>query len=93
MQATLLVICLFWQARQRRLGIDDFGNAILSDVLSQGNPSSVTITLGPETEVSVSEEQSAEIVIPADSAQEVTPLLTVKDDNAGSRRTWLPRLF
>lgn len=28
MQALLLVMCLFWKARQKRLGIDDFGNPL-----------------------------------------------------------------
>lgn len=28
MQAMLLVMCIFWKLRQRRLGIDDFGHPI-----------------------------------------------------------------
>lgn len=29
MQGSLLVLCILWKIRQRRLGIDDFGNAIV----------------------------------------------------------------
>jgi len=32
MQAALLVICLCWKRRQRRLGIDDFGNPLLVQI-------------------------------------------------------------
>lgn len=28
MQGLLLVMCLFWKVRQRRLGVDDFGNPL-----------------------------------------------------------------
>jgi hypothetical protein len=30
MQGALLVMCLFWKVRQRKLGIDDFGNPLVS---------------------------------------------------------------
>ena len=37
MQAMLLVMCLFWKVRQRRLGIDDFGHPLdSSTVLHDG---------------------------------------------------------
>jgi len=32
MQGSLLVMCLIWKTRQTRLGIDDFGNSLGSDV-------------------------------------------------------------
>lgn len=35
LQACLLVMCLFWKRRQRRLGIDDFGRPLLDGMNGQ----------------------------------------------------------
>lgn len=34
MQGTLLVMCICWKFRQRKLGLDDFGNSLVDDPLS-----------------------------------------------------------
>ncbi|XP_006455448.1 hypothetical protein AGABI2DRAFT_209911 [Agaricus bisporus var. bisporus H97] len=35
MQATLLVMCIAWKFRQRRLGIDDFGNPVVPPTMAE----------------------------------------------------------
>ncbi|KAJ3808315.1 hypothetical protein F5876DRAFT_90105 [Lentinula aff. lateritia] len=35
MQGTLLVMCICWKIRQKRLGLDDFGHNIVEDTLSE----------------------------------------------------------
>ena len=47
LQGTLLVMCLFWKARQHQLGIDDFGNPLVSEEEYTDEPP-VPITQGPE---------------------------------------------
>jgi hypothetical protein len=45
LQACLLVMCLFWKRRQRRLGIDDFGRPLLDGINDQtiiGRPNDET---------------------------------------------------
>ncbi|KAF5361029.1 hypothetical protein D9756_004448 [Leucocoprinus leucothites] len=35
MQSSLLIMCIVWKFRQRRLGIDDFGNAVVSGAVEE----------------------------------------------------------
>ncbi|KAJ3796727.1 hypothetical protein GGU11DRAFT_745846 [Lentinula aff. detonsa] len=48
MQGTLLVMCICWKVRQKRLGLDDFGNDIVDDPLS-GSYLSTTTSLANST--------------------------------------------
>ncbi|KXN81581.1 hypothetical protein AN958_04420 [Leucoagaricus sp. SymC.cos] len=50
MQASLLVMCIAWKFRQRRLGIDDFGNPLVPDVSPQ--PTEVVIVESDQVVVS-----------------------------------------
>ena len=67
MQGSLLTMCIFWKIRQRKLGIDDFGNAIgevvavTSDVEVITAPSNVeSDAQGSEGEVTVTVIDDAE---------------------------------
>ena len=80
LQATLLVTCLFWKARQHRLGIDDFGNP-LPDLPSTGEfnhhePQAIFVaeTVGSGTEAVDSEQREA-VSNAVRDAVETTPLL------------------
>ncbi|PCH37598.1 hypothetical protein WOLCODRAFT_110170 [Wolfiporia cocos MD-104 SS10] len=54
MQGSLLIMCLFWLARQRRLGIDDFGNPLSPPETDEDVDSPVSIIInGPEEGVPV----------------------------------------
>ena len=102
MQATLLIICLSWKARQLKLGIDDFGNALFNDSSSQDG-SSVTVVRGSYHDTTVSEgvrdsvdsnlrhDEGIQRIAPDNSTGEDTPLLA--KDNRTPRRTWLARIF
>lgn len=90
MQATLLVMCLLWQARQRRLGIDDFGNALLREDLPPSSLNSDRTIAADDVSVSGPiGDISAEPITTA--AAEDTPL--IGKDNGKPTRTWFPRLF
>ncbi|KAI0923039.1 hypothetical protein AcV5_009867 [Taiwanofungus camphoratus] len=77
MQGSLLIMCLFWRARQARLGIDDFGNPI---VPSQPG-SLVPVIRGPDegapVEVAVEEAVETDVRSIAEGGEtsEETPLL------------------
>jgi len=89
LQGTLLVMCLFWRARQHRLGIDDFGKPLDSAELAAPSPleadadSPVEVMRGPDEGVPVQE--AVEVAVEsdvrapedggADQAGEETPLL------------------
>ena len=88
-------MCLAWTVRQRRLGIDDFGNPLTP---SSTDPS-IIITRGPEdgqpvedavhdaVEADVHSDRSADSVTPVDEA---TPLLkNDKDQRSRGLLSWL----
>ena len=91
LQGALLVMCIMWRARQRKLGIDDFGNPIHEphhdpDEHPQG--SVAPVTQGPAGGVPVREAISAAVQtdVHVETAQEDTPLL--KKDIGKDKWTW-----
>ena len=54
MQGSLLTMCIFWKIRQRKLGIDDFGNPIGEGVAVTSDVE-VTAPSNVETEASVAQ--------------------------------------
>ena len=103
LQGTLLVMCLFWKARQRRLGIDDFGNP-LPDAPDTAHwqhhvpsgPPSVYIadTAGTGTEAAELDQQVA-ISAAVRDAIETTPLLpaSTPDNARGGSKGWFDGLL
>ncbi|KAF7792191.1 hypothetical protein EIP86_003223 [Pleurotus ostreatoroseus] len=103
LQGILLVMCLLWSARQRKLGIDDFGNPIHPETSPAVEESPIPVTQGPEDGVPVEhavdtavrtdvrDENGVEVLNNHDLAGEDTPLLK-KDDKQPSRG-WLGRLL
>ena len=98
MQGSLLTMCIFWKIRQRKLGIDDFGNpigegvAVTSDVEVITAPSNVE-TEAPDAqgEVTVTVIEDAEYHA-HNLAGEETPLLHGhgrRNLEAGSSKGWL----
>ncbi|KIJ99061.1 hypothetical protein K443DRAFT_8657 [Laccaria amethystina LaAM-08-1] len=97
MQGTLLTMCIFWKIRQRRLGIDDFGNPLFgSGVTSDGEvittaapPSNVETDAQGEVTVTVIED--AEYHAHGNLVGEETPLLHGLGGNLKGRssRRWL----
>jgi hypothetical protein len=57
MQATLLVMCIAWKFRQRRLGIDDFGNPVVP-LAVEGAVESRRIVVDVSTDVVVEDERT-----------------------------------
>lgn len=92
-------MCLFWKSRQRRLGIDDFGNP-LPDAASDAHfqhhvpsPNGVFVadTVGAGTETAEVDEQTA-VAEAVQDALETTPLLPQREREGGGR-TWLGGFF
>ena len=73
-------MCLFWKARQRRLGIDDFGNPLPDPPTNSqfqhhvGGPAYTAETIGAGTEVLEPEQREA-VAEAVRDAVETTPLL------------------
>ncbi|KIJ16273.1 hypothetical protein PAXINDRAFT_98767 [Paxillus involutus ATCC 200175] len=65
MQACLLLMCLVWKVRQRKLGIDDFGRPLGES----------TATQATSFEDEGGEEDNVSVVIEGDEAREDAPLL------------------
>ncbi|GJE93659.1 PQ-loop repeat-containing protein [Phanerochaete sordida] len=101
LQGTLLVMCIIWKGRQKRLGIDDFGNPIVpswttNDPNPQLQDSPIPVTQGPAGNVPVQEAVSEAVQTdvrtpspepaPLDNAHEDTPLL--KKDNTPDTASW-----
>ena len=73
MQAMLLVMCICWKVRQRRLGIDDFGHPLSSSPLPQTadeSPNDEENGVGGERFSSVPDEEIVRAMMGED-----TPLL------------------
>lgn len=99
MQGTLLVMCIIWHARQRRHGIDDFGNPLDRDALSQDH-SNVAVIRGPEegfavpeavgvaVDSDVREEFGIDVIATQDLNDEDTPLLSRKDKAQNEQSGW-----
>ncbi|EKM56784.1 uncharacterized protein PHACADRAFT_141718 [Phanerochaete carnosa HHB-10118-sp] len=102
LQGILLVMCLCWTVRQKRLGIDDFGNLISgASTTADRNPqlqdSPIPVTQGPAGDILVQEAVNEAVhsdvrtpspePAPRDSAHEETPLLK-KDSPEDTSRTW-----
>ncbi len=93
-------MCLLWRARQKKLGIDDFGNPVSLDTVdvdAQVEDSPIPVTQGPEGGVRVEEAISAAVETDmhvgheAGTADEETPLL--KKDAAERQVGWFGRLL
>lgn len=99
LQGTLLVMCLFWRAQQRRLGIDDFGNP-LPDAPStahfqhhvpayqtgeQEQPAYAAPTVGAGTEV-LPTPQREEVSEAVREAVETTPLLPGQQEGGKKKK-------
>ncbi|KAH9927539.1 hypothetical protein B0H21DRAFT_763138 [Amylocystis lapponica] len=95
LQATLLTMCLFWRARQRRLGIDDFGKR-KDDVSSP-----VSVTRGPdegllvEDAVDAAVETDVRSLVDDEQNGEETPLLKQGRQSGDGHRVggWLKRFI
>jgi len=93
MQGSLLIMCIFWRARQHRLRIDDFGNPLEpSSALEDEADSPVSVIQGPEEglPVQAAVEAAVESDVRGDTDGEETPLLA-KGSGADGRnpRNWL----
>lgn len=97
-------MCLFWRTRQRKLGIDDFGNTLEpqegsppAPLIESGSDSPVEIVRGPDEgipvqhAVEVATESDVRAPEDDDDAGEQTPLLKKngKDDKKSGIRRWL----
>lgn len=82
LQGLLLIMCICWLIRQRRLGIDDFGNPI--DPLPE-SPIGVAIVPDEGAPVEVAVDDAVDSDVRYDSGEQ-TPLLSTKQDE---RRTGL----
>lgn len=89
MQCSLLIMCLAWQTRQQRLGIDDFGNPVLLEATQADSP--VTVIRRPDDQVSIAE--AVEVAVEEDILEthpgEETPLLTKGAGRIGPKKGWL----
>ncbi|KZS96693.1 hypothetical protein SISNIDRAFT_424279 [Sistotremastrum niveocremeum HHB9708] len=85
MQGSLLIMCLFWKARQRRLGIDDFGVPVshLEQAVAEAESDSI---LSPDRRIEEAEQLEA---------SEETPLLAGgAEDNEPKKKTgWFGSLW
>ena len=81
MQGSLLTMCIFWKIRQRKLGIDDFGNPSGAGVAVTSDVEVITAPSNIETEASVAQGEVTVTVIEDaeyhahNLAGEETPLL------------------
>jgi len=100
MQGSLLTMCIFWKIRQRRLGIDDFGNPLFgSAVMSDAAHSNVENTEASDAQRSSDQEGEVTITVIEDAEYhahnlvgEETPLLHGqgrRNSKAGSSKGWL----
>ncbi|OCH90807.1 hypothetical protein OBBRIDRAFT_792914 [Obba rivulosa] len=106
LQGTLLVMCLFWRTRQRRLGIDDFGNLLepqdgsLPAPLVDDLDAPVDVMRGPDEGFPV--RQAVEVAVEDDvrapemsgeGAGEQTPLLKKngQEGNLSGIKRWFGR--
>ena len=60
MQGMLLIVCIAWKIRQRRLNIDDFGHPLYAD----GTAAPGTVTAVPVGEAEIVEEEDEEEPVP-----------------------------
>jgi len=93
LQATLLVMCIFWKARQRRLGIDDFGNPLPDtspQVLINGSTSLGPPGWRPEFGSAQTTGTHAEEAV---EAVETTPLIPAPEHRQPNRRKGFLGLF
>ena len=81
MQAILLVMCLFWKVRQRKLGIDDFGQPINPVGAHMSDNGSAETVVDEDAVERVVEVGSGEVV-----GEERTPLLGKKGQSGTERR-------
>ena len=94
LQGSLLVMCIMWRARQRKLGIDDFGNPIepfaVPPTDEPFHDSPIPVTHGPTGGVPVQEAvtEAVQTDVLAGDADEDTPLLK-KDVGKDAQRGWL----
>ncbi|OBZ66346.1 Uncharacterized protein C4C5.03 [Grifola frondosa] len=88
MQGSLLIMCLFWHARQHRLGVDDFGNPLIT---SEPNSS---IIRGPESAAHIEDALGDDVGsdVRGVEADEDTPLLA-KRQNEGEDEMRKKRRF
>lgn len=98
LQGTLLVMCLLWKSRQHKLGIDDFGNPLIS-VEPQLQESPIPVTRVPSDGERVQDAVSAAVESdvreePEDTsgdhgerADEETPLLK-RNASESQGRSW-----
>ncbi|KAI0080481.1 hypothetical protein K474DRAFT_1615669 [Panus rudis PR-1116 ss-1] len=102
LQAILLVMCIIWHFRQKRLGIDDFGRPLSETAASPATlvegDSPVSVTRLPEDGVPVREavgdavhSDVREVSENEEDAHEQTPLLT-KGREQG-QKNWFSRLI
>ena len=89
MQGILLVMCLCWKVRQRKLRIDDFGHPLRNSPLPE-----LPYTDGLDDGESVEEEEAEEymeediISISPEEAEQVTLMGRRKRKKIGKRRWW-----
>jgi hypothetical protein len=91
MQGSLLIMCIFWKYRQRRLGIDDFGNpldleldreaelpcSVIPGLVGEENPATVSVALADALESAAETDVRSEGVLEVgdEAVSEATPLL------------------
>lgn len=85
-------MCILWRARQRKLGIDDFGNPIETAPAASDDhiqDSAIPVTQGPTGGIPVHEavNDAVQTDVHAQDAQEDTPLLK-KDVGKDAQGTW-----
>ena len=107
MQGSLLVMCVLWTYRQRRLGIDEFGNPVVLHPAAvreeaEGGEAIPPVARGDEdaAKFTVPPEMALESAVQGDvidmvEAEEHTPLLPVAARNSkavrAGRLSWLTR--
>ena len=98
MQGSLLAMCVLWTYRQRRLGIDEFGNPLVVSTaavgeeaeddeaipsLVRGNEDATKFTVPPEIALESAVQGDATHMV---EAEEETPLLPVAARKSGAVR-------
>ncbi|KIO02541.1 hypothetical protein M404DRAFT_1002150 [Pisolithus tinctorius Marx 270] len=93
MQACLLLMCLMWKIRQRRLHIDDFGRP-LGQPPSPGSPGAQSILPAESDDEEFEDHVDVRVVEESGEAGEDTPLLKPLDrvTHKGGILGWLERL-
>ncbi|GBE83663.1 hypothetical protein BKA93DRAFT_816135 [Sparassis latifolia] len=99
LQGALLIMCICWRVRQRRLGIDDFGNPLAS--LDTDSPADVTrgpdggMPLEVAVDVAVEADLRDDLVeaVAVEGASEMTPLLARKSQSEGEEEQSGSRWF